>query len=588
MNTQDIKKMMEAYQSVVSEKTLTPAEKKKREEIAKAIEKDNPDMPMDKKMAIATAQAKKVEEQFGVANPYKKYKNDPTKLKRMLKKNQDAEGSMRNRIRQFMGSAPAGLKDELKDIENRIKQIKDVMKESVDLEEAAGKDIAAKMMKSKSMKAFAPKVAKMANVSAGDLEKMLPDYVPGAEIRKLFEETLDEAAKMSAKSKEWYDKGYAMGKNPDSYKSPPYGIGGAAMDAFRKGRKDGEAAAKKESVNEELWKEIETYANKHGGIDKKDMLKVAMMLKKGDRKGAVKYARGLDTDPRDWLLDKMDESVKESVMEGYTDDEIRELCHSEDHDCATILIHPEWGMGKPIKESHAIPDEEGFVEWYDVQFKHGIEEKVYAKDVEIVASESHKKKMKEEDDEDDDKKKMDPVNKKALKKDFDDRDDKDIDNDGDVDDSDEYLHKRRKAVGKAMDKDKKDGKTAEISKIGEAFEEFWSALEEAANPKKGATPPEAMDSKESPKSKEFAKAHDKSEKKYEDDEEDGHDKTFAAARAGKEAPKRPGDNKAGDKNVVNPVKEDTRTYQQKIMDVLSGKTWGEIANEVEEAQNKGE
>jgi hypothetical protein len=587
MNQQDIKKMMEAYQSVVSEKTLTPAEKKKREEIAKAMEKDNPDMPMDKKMAIATAQAKKVEEQFGVANPYKKYKNDPTKLKRMLKKSQDAEGSMRNRIRQFMGSAPAGLKDELKDIENRIKQIKDVMKESVDLEEASGKDIAAKMMKSKSMKAFAPKVAKMANVSAGDLEKMLPDYVPGAEIRKLFEESLDEAAKMSAKSKEWYDKGYAMGKNPDSYKSPPYGIGGAAMDAFRKGRKDGEAAAKKESVNEELWKEIETYAKKHGGIDKNDMMKVAMMLKKGDRKGAVKYARGLDTDPRDWLLDKMDESMKESVMEGYTDDEIRELCHSEDHDCATILIHPEWGMGKPIKESHAIPDEEGFVEWYDVQFKHGIEEKVYAKDVEIVASESHKKKMKEEDDEDDDKKKMDPVNKKALKKDFDDRDDKDIDNDGDVDDSDEYLHKRRKAVGKAMSKDKKGG-TAEISKIGEAFEDLWSALEEAANPKKGATPPEAMDSKESPKSKEFAKAHDKSEKKYEDDEEDGHDKTFAAARAGKEAPKRPGDNAAGDKNVVNPVKEDTRTYQQKIMDVLSGKTWGEIANEVEEAQNKGE
>jgi hypothetical protein len=587
MNQQDIKKMMEAYQSVVSEKTLTPAEKKKREEIAKAMEKDNPDMPMDKKMAIATAQAKKVEEQFGVANPYKKYKNDPTKLKRMLKKSQDAEGSMRNRIKQFVGSAPAGLKDELKDIENRIKQIKDVMKESVDLEEASGKDIAAKMMKSKSMKAFAPKVAKMANVSAGDLEKMLPDYVPGAEIRKLFEESLDEAAKMSAKSKEWYDKGYAMGKNPDSYKSPPYGIGGAAMDAFRKGRKDGEAAAKKESVNEELWKEIETYAKKHGGIDKNDMMKVAMMLKKGDRKGAVKYARGLDTDPRDWLLDKMDESMKESVMEGYTDDEIRELCHSEDHDCATILIHPEWGMGKPIKESHAIPDEEGFVEWYDVQFKHGIEEKVYAKDVEIVASESHKKKMKEEDDEDDDKKKMDPVNKKALKKDFDDRDDKDIDNDGDVDDSDEYLHKRRKAVGKAMSKDKKGG-TAEISKIGEAFEDLWSALEEAANPKKGATPPEAMDSKESPKSKEFAKAHDKSEKKYEDDEEDGHDKTFAAARAGKEAPKRPGDNAAGDKNVVNPVKEDTRTYQQKIMDVLSGKTWGEIANEVEEAQNKGE
>lgn len=47
----------------LEEKTLTPAEKKKREEIAKAIEKDQPNMPMDKKMAIATAQAKKVAEE---------------------------------------------------------------------------------------------------------------------------------------------------------------------------------------------------------------------------------------------------------------------------------------------------------------------------------------------------------------------------------------------------------------------------------------------------------------------------------------------------------------------------------------------
>ena len=48
--------------------------------------------------------------------------------------------------------------------------------------------------------------------------------------------------------------------------------------------------------------------------------------------------------------------------------------------------------------------------------------------------------------------KMDKVDKKALKKDFDDRKDKDIDNDGDVDDSDEYLHKRRQAISKDENK----------------------------------------------------------------------------------------------------------------------------------------
>ena len=51
--------------------------------------------------------------------------------------------------------------------------------------------------------------------------------------------------------------------------------------------------------------------------------------------------------------------------------------------------------------------------------------------------------------------KMDAVNKTAVKKKFDDRKDKDIDNDGDVDDSDEYLHKRRQAVTKAVKKESK-------------------------------------------------------------------------------------------------------------------------------------
>lgn len=179
------------------EKTLTPAEKKKREEIAKAIEKDNPDMPMDKKMAIATAQAKKV-----------------------------AEGKNLDEI-----SA-----------------------------KAAGKDIAAKMMKSKTMKAFAPKVAKMKDVSADDLEKMMPDYVPGAEIRKLFEESVNEA-----------------------------------VDFFK------------------VAKAFDDYAKKSGGIDKKDFMKVGQFVRQLGKESDVnkqdktfvamqKYIRLMDTDPRDGVI----------------------------------------------------------------------------------------------------------------------------------------------------------------------------------------------------------------------------------------------------------------------------------------------
>ena len=47
------------YDEVMGERELTRAEKRKREEIAMAMEKENPDIPMDKKMAIATSQAKK-------------------------------------------------------------------------------------------------------------------------------------------------------------------------------------------------------------------------------------------------------------------------------------------------------------------------------------------------------------------------------------------------------------------------------------------------------------------------------------------------------------------------------------------------
>mgnify|MGYP003301055699 CR=1 FL=1 len=47
---------------------------------------------------------------------------------------------------------------------------------------------------------------------------------------------------------------------------------------------------------------------------------------------------------------------------------------------------------------------------------------------------------------------LDKVQPKAVKKKFKDRKDKDIDNDGDVDSSDKFLHKKRKAISKAIGK----------------------------------------------------------------------------------------------------------------------------------------
>ena len=52
---------------------------------------------------------------------------------------------------------------------------------------------------------------------------------------------------------------------------------------------------------------------------------------------------------------------------------------------------------------------------------------------------------------------LDPVDtdKVEPEDDFEDREDKDIDNDGDTDDSDEYIHNKRKAITKAVKKESK-------------------------------------------------------------------------------------------------------------------------------------
>ena len=103
-------------------------------------------------------------------------------------------------------------------------------------------------------------------------------------------------------------------------------------------------------------------------------------------------------------LNNMDNPTKEEAEEEYgrelTDEEYDHICESKYHLCAVVVEHPEWGEGKPIIGRHAKPDDEGNIEWYDVEFQHGIEEEVPVEGMNIVHEMSHgaskgKKKMKE-------------------------------------------------------------------------------------------------------------------------------------------------------------------------------------------------
>jgi len=74
------------------------------------------------------------------------------------------------------------------------------------------------------------------------------------------------------------------------------------------------------------------------------------------------------------------------------------------HLCAKNVVHESWGEGICIPTMHADPDEEGNIEWYDVMFDHGIEEKVSIDSLEVTLAEAHthKKSVKEDEDEDED------------------------------------------------------------------------------------------------------------------------------------------------------------------------------------------
>ena len=231
------------------------------------------------------------------------------------------------------------------------------------------------------------------------------------------------------------------------------------------------------------------------GLDKVDPKAVKKKFK--DRKDQDIDNDG-DVDSSDEYLHKRRKAVSKAVSnESFTVDDIRAMCHSKDHDCATYVDHPEFGLGKPVYESHAVPDEDGHVEWYDVEFAHGIEREVPAEDMQILQTEAHngngKKPMKKKEPiEDDTVINVDNDEEEAPQMDSDEKPMKKKkppmppkkDN-GEKDDDVEEPEDDGKDV-KIISKDKKkkngngngNGKTAEISKIGEEVSEFTSLINE--------------------------------------------------------------------------------------------------------------
>ena len=90
----------------------------------------------------------------------------------------------------------------------------------------------------------------------------------------------------------------------------------------------------------------------------------------------------------------MDSKQVQGMMEAYASiyEKKGECVDKKDkgmHNCAKKVCHEEYGEGETIFGQHAVPDENGFVSHYNVQFEHGIVENVSVEDMEVLTLVEH-------------------------------------------------------------------------------------------------------------------------------------------------------------------------------------------------------
>ena len=67
----------------------------------------------------------------------------------------------------------------------------------------------------------------------------------------------------------------------------------------------------------------------------------------------------------------------------------QEVAKVSQHLCAKEVKHEEFGYGETIFGEHAVPDENGFVSHYNVQFEHGVVENVSVEDMKVLTLTEH-------------------------------------------------------------------------------------------------------------------------------------------------------------------------------------------------------
>ena len=162
-------------------------------------------------------------------------------------------------------------------------------------------------------------------VSTLAINKLMMNFnMSGSAIRKLIGESVEELVELTKAEKDLISKMYdkkgnltPLGKKVmDHGKTEELSPKQKKIDSNKNGKIDGSDLAKLRTKKEEVEmteaeggmklldaaSELEKYAKKSGGIDKKDFMKAAQMMKKGLTSKLVQFTNNLDTEPREKIV----------------------------------------------------------------------------------------------------------------------------------------------------------------------------------------------------------------------------------------------------------------------------------------------
>jgi hypothetical protein len=444
---------------LVGERTLTPAEMKKREQIAKAMGRENPKMDMSKKMAIATAQAKKISEE-NIDFNHPNYIGDHANLTKYADKHGSIDKEALHTAAKHMKSGNMdALKKHLRamDTDPRDKALEYVarrhyatlgyrmkgMKEEVEqIDEISTKTLVSYSQKAhKQVKGNQPsdpdKLRKRTNREQGIKLAFNKHYqfkakVP-ATVSTNEELELDEAKRgrprkdgstkpagsddeeggrehiivqlRKAENLRGSDKHVEFNDNSRHVLNPAHVK--KALDMH-----SGMKPSEKETFEKRLASSHASFTSAvKGEPAPKPKPKISLGGKMQEMRDPATTRADKGTESVETIRDadgvlrvvKRKGVAKGTVSIGEAKDlNAKNVKAAVKHDCATHVEHAEFGEGRCIPEMHTIEEISegvGYVTHYDIMFEHGIEQNIPVESLRILASEEHghtpKKSMKE-------------------------------------------------------------------------------------------------------------------------------------------------------------------------------------------------